>query len=459
MHPAGPSRAAAPRCRGRCCDVVVHVVEVRPRPAFAARCTTACAWRSARSSLRGHARAGRRRRALRRRPPPGARGPPAPPAVGVRRRARPRRSARAATWWPSAPTAVRPPQRRRTRLRALRPPCPPTLARPAPAAAGVGTLVPRTAAPPPARASGQTPRGGLVSDGSGPGGRAAFASLHGPRDDRRPRDRPHRDVRRRPGLVRRLAERVVCAARRATLLTPHPHDRGAAGVAAAVHPRRRPGRLRRRPCRTTVLGRLPVEHRERIVLRFHDLVLQRAGRAARPDPARGRQGPARTRSRRSPTRRWCAGTTAAAPPATCGRAGGRALPLLTRTVELRHPEGRRRRRSRRGTTRFTWRSPTRSPRCWPATPWSCSPTAQSALTALQAVAARGGRAAERRAAGRRRAVPSVGPAVLDAADYVCFTGSTAHRTPRRAAGRGAGWSAPRSSSAARTRCTSLPTPT
>ena len=51
-----------------------------------------------------------------------------------------------------------------------------------------------------------------------------------------------------PGLVRRLAERVVCAARPATLLTHTP---------------------------MTGAPLVSVEHRERIVLRFHDLVLQR----------------------------------------------------------------------------------------------------------------------------------------------------------------------------------------
>ena len=78
-----------------------------------------------------------------------------------------------------------------------------------------------------------------------------------------------------PGLVRRLTERVVCAARPATLLTHTPMT----GAPLAALPLSTPDDVRvayagaRAAQRSW--ARLPVEHRERVVLRFHDLVLER----------------------------------------------------------------------------------------------------------------------------------------------------------------------------------------
>ena len=85
-------------------------------------------------------------------------------------------------------------------------------------------------------------------------GGAAYAPLHGPRDDRRPRDRPHRDVRRGPGTGPPAHRAGGLRGAAGHAADAHPDDRGAAGRAAAVHPRRRPGRLRRRPRRPAVLG-------------------------------------------------------------------------------------------------------------------------------------------------------------------------------------------------------------
>ena len=80
-----------------------------------------------------------------------------------------------------------------------------------------------------------------------------------------------------PGLVRRLTERVVCAARPATPLTHTPMT----GAPLAALPLSTPDDVRvayaGARAAQRAWARLPVEHRERVVLRFHDLVLERQG--------------------------------------------------------------------------------------------------------------------------------------------------------------------------------------
>jgi succinate-semialdehyde dehydrogenase/glutarate-semialdehyde dehydrogenase len=140
-----------------------------------------------------------------------------------------------------------------------------------------------------------------------------------------------------PGLVRRLAERVVCAARPATLLTHTPMT----GAPLASLPLSTPDDVRvayagaRAAQRSW--ARLPVEHRERIVLRFHDLVLQRQDQLL--DLIQLESGKARVHAFEEVadtamvSRHY--GRRAAGYLRPRRRLG--AFPLLTRTVELRHP--------------------------------------------------------------------------------------------------------------------------
>ena len=122
-------------------------------------------------------------------------------------------------------------------------------------------------------------------------------------------------------------------------------------------------------------ARLPVEHRRRVVLRFHDLVLERQRQLL--DLIQLESGKARVHAfeevadtamvsaalrpsgRRLPAAASAAGGVPGADPARSSCATPRASSAS----------------SARGTTRCRCRSPTRSPRCWPATPSSCAPTA------------------------------------------------------------------------------------
>ena len=171
-------------------------------------------------------------------------------------------------------------------------------------------------------------------------GRAAYAPLHGTRDDRRPRDRPHRDVRRRPRLVRRLTARVVCAARPATTLTHTPFTGAPLAVPAGVHPGRRARRRTRAPAPRSARGPgCPWSTASGSCCASTTSCSTGRPRCSTSSSSRPAR-PGCTPSRRSPTSRWSAGTTAAGPPATCGRDGGWApFPVLTRSVELRHPKG------------------------------------------------------------------------------------------------------------------------
>ena len=82
--------------------------------------------------------------------------------------------------------------------------------------------------------------------------------------------------------------------------------------------------------------------------------------------------------------------------------------------------------SRPGTTRSRWRSATASRRCSPATPSSPSPTPRPCCRRCSAPSC------SRRPASRAdlwQVVagpgPEIGPAMIERADYICFTGSTA----------------------------------
>ena len=189
-------------------------------------------------------------------------------------------------------------------------------------------------------------------------------------------------------------------------------------VAVAARPQRpaRPGRPAavRAPCA--------------VLLRLHDLVLARQGAAARPGPARVAARPGRTPSRRSPTSRIVARHYARRGARLPAPAPARrpAFPLLTRATELRHPKG------VVGIV-APWNYPLtlahlrRAPRAARRQRRRAAPDSRPPLTALPAVEllVEAG-LPERRAAGRRSATGrTIGEAVLDDADYVCFTGSTA----------------------------------
>jgi len=238
-----------------------------------------------------------------------------------------------------------------------------------------------------------------------------------------------------PGLVRRLSSRVVCAPRPETVRTHTPMT----GAPLATLPMSTPSDVlvayagARAAQRSW--ARLPADRRARIMLRFHDLVLSRqvglldliqleSGKTrahafeevadtAMVSRHYGRRAPAYLRPRR--------------------RSG--AFPLLTRTVELRHPKG---------VVGIVgpWNYPLAMsitdaiPALLAGNAVVLRPDTQGALTALQAVALL-------EEAGLPERVlqvvlgpgPTVGRAVLDQADYVCFTGSTATgRGVARAAG-------------------------
>ena len=151
-----------------------------------------------------------------------------------------------------------------------------------------------------------------------------------------------------------------CADRRAAAC-PRPTTSRSPSTAPA--PRSGPGR----GCRTWPTA-------ARCLLRLHDLVLDAPGRPARPDPDRERQVP-RARVRGDPGRRdrrpalRPAGAVLPAPAPASGCVP-RALP-----VDRAAPaQGRRRHRRALELPAHPVASPTRCPRCWPATPSSSSRT-------------------------------------------------------------------------------------
>ena len=160
----------------------------------------------------------------------------------------------------------------------------------------------------------------------------------------------------------------------------------------------------------------------------------RPGRAARPDPDRERQGP-RARVRGGLRRRDRGPALRAARVVVPAAAAPRGRPAAAVPAgRAAPPQGRRRHHRARGTTRSPWPSATRCPPCSPATPSCSSRTPDRADRAARPRAAH-------RAPGCRRVWsrsslgdgPVVGSALVDAVDYVCFTGST--RTGRQVAER------------------------
>ena len=227
-----------------------------------------------------------------------------------------------------------------------------------------------------------------------------------------------------PALARRLTARVVCSPRAEQRLTRSPFGNAPlaslplstpADVETAVDTARAAQR---------VWARTPVEHRERILLRYHDLVLDRqaefldlvqleSGKTRRQafeevaDVALVSRYYARTAKDHLRTRR---------------RPG--LFPVLTQTQELHHPKG------VVGIV-SPWNYPLTLavsdaiPALMAGNAVVLRPDLQASLTALQA-------AALLVEAGLPEALlqvvlgdgPTVGQAVVDQCDYVCFTGST-----------------------------------
>ena len=203
----------------------------------------------------------------------------------------------------------------------------------------------------------------------------------------------------------------------------------------------------------------PLADRARVLLRLHDLRARPPGRGARPGAARDRQGARGTPSRSWPTSRSHARHYARRRRATCAGRHAGLVPVLSPAHELRHPKGvvgivspwnypltlARQRRDpglRRGQRR---RAQARHP--------------DRADRAVGPGAGRRGRAARGPVAGRARRR-------ADGRSARSSTAATSSASPARpgSAARwpsaaAAGWSAARSSSAARTRCSCSTTPT
>ena len=240
-----------------------------------------------------------------------------------------------------------------------------------------------------------------------------------------------------PGLARRLTARVVCAPRPETLLTHTPMT----GAPLASLPLSTPSDVlvayaaARAAQRSW--SRMSMEHRARIFLRFHDLVLKRQVQLL--DLIQLESGKARAHGFEE------VADTAIVSRHYARRAAGYlrprrrqgAFPLLSQAVELRHPKG------VVGIV-APWNYPLSMsitdaiPALLAGNAVVLRPDNQSALTALAAVALLD-------EAGLPEGVlqvvlgdgPTIGNAVLELADYVCFTGSTAigRSVAQRAAGR------------------------
>ena len=228
-----------------------------------------------------------------------------------------------------------------------------------------------------------------------------------------------------PGLARKLTARVVCAPRPQTLLTHTPMT----GAPLALLPQSTPADVRvafasaRSAQRSW--SRIPMVRRARIFLRFHDLVLERQAQLL--DLIQLESGKARAHGFEE------VADTAIVSRHYARRAGGYlrprrrqgAFPLLSQAFELRHPKG------VVGIV-APWNYPLSMsitdaiPALMAGNAVVLRPDNQSALTALAAVALLD-------EAGLPEGVlkvvlgdgPTVGGSVLELADYVCFTGSTA----------------------------------
>jgi succinate-semialdehyde dehydrogenase / glutarate-semialdehyde dehydrogenase len=228
-----------------------------------------------------------------------------------------------------------------------------------------------------------------------------------------------------PGLARRLTARVVCTPRHGTALTHTPMT-GAplaslplstlADVTVAYSGARAAQRS---------WSRMPMEHRARIFLRFHDLVLQRQVQLL--DLIQLESGKARSHAFEEVADTAIVSRHYArrAPGYLRPRRRQGAFPLLSQAVELRHPMG------VVGIV-APWNYPLSMsitdaiPALLAGNAVVLRPDIQSALTALQVVALLDEAGLPE---GLLQVVlgdgPTVGGAVLDLADYVAFTGSTA----------------------------------
>jgi len=240
-----------------------------------------------------------------------------------------------------------------------------------------------------------------------------------------------------PGLARRLTARVVCAPRPETVLTHTPMT----GAPLASLPLSTPSDVTVAYAAARAAqrswSRMPMEHRARIFLRFHDLVLARQVQLL--DLIQLESGKARAHGFEE------VADTAIVSRHYARRAAGYlrphrrqgAFPLLSQAVELRHPKG------VVGIV-APWNYPLSMsitdaiPALLAGNAVVLRPDNQSALTALAAVALLD-------EAGLPEGVlqvvlgdgPTIGSAVLELADFVCFTGSTevGRSVARNAAGR------------------------
>jgi succinate-semialdehyde dehydrogenase/glutarate-semialdehyde dehydrogenase len=227
-----------------------------------------------------------------------------------------------------------------------------------------------------------------------------------------------------PGVTRRLTARVVCSPRPSTVVTHTPMT----GAPLASLPQSAPDDIKVAYAAARAAQRswyrMPVRRRARIFLRFHDLVLARQDELL--DLIQLESGKARTHAFEE------VADTASVSRHYARRAAGYlrprrrrgAFPLFSQTVELRHPKG---------VVGIVgpWNAPLSMsttdaiPALLAGNAVVLRPDNQSALTALAAVALL-------HEAGLPEGVLQValgdgaliGSAVLDNADYVCFTGST-----------------------------------
>ncbi len=227
-----------------------------------------------------------------------------------------------------------------------------------------------------------------------------------------------------PGLARRLTARVACAPRPQTLLTHTPMT----GAPLAMLPQSTPEDVKVAYAAARAAqrfwSRMPIAVRARIFLRLHDLVLEQQDQLL--DLIQLESGKARVHAFEE------VADTAIVSRHYARRAAGYlrqrrrqgAFPVLSQAVELRHPKG------VVGIV-APWNYPLSMsitdviPALLAGNAVVLRPDNHSALTALAAVALLD-------QAGLPEGVlqvvlgrgATVGSAVLDAADYVCFTGST-----------------------------------
>ena len=227
-----------------------------------------------------------------------------------------------------------------------------------------------------------------------------------------------------PGLARRLTARVACAPRPTTLLTHTPMT----GAPLAALPQSTPEDVKVAYASARAAqrfwSRMPLVHRARIFLRFHDLVLAQQEQLL--DLIQLESGKARVHAFEEVADTVIVSRHYARRGAGYLRQRRRqgAIPLLSQAVEQRHPKG------VVGIV-APWNYPLSMsitdaiPALLAGNAVVLRPDNHSALTALAAVALLD-------EAGLPEGVlqvvlgsgATVGSAVLDSADYVCFTGST-----------------------------------